>query len=153
MLYFKHELTVWATFLHANSDAIIVGWTTDFILHLWDNPNCARGPLLMYLSRVKERQIFENKWAILMFHCNLFSIYREHFEMSRLHLTENNNKPEDWNRNILGRKFSKKLWPLVILYLWPESMSIQGKLQSFQGKLEIWLVIFSHINFLTRSRF
>ena len=47
---------------------------------------------------------------------------REHFEMSRLHLTGNNNKPEDWNRNILDRKFSKNLWP--------ESMTIQTAILS-----------------------
>ena len=114
------------------------------LLCIFDNPNCAWGPLLMYLSRVKECQAFENKWTISIFHCNFISVYREHFEISRLHLTEKNNKPEDWNRNILGGKFSKNLWPQVIAYLWLESMTIYGKIKSFQGKLEISLVIFSY---------
>ena len=62
------------------------------LLYTFDNPNCAGGPLLMYFSRIKDCQTFEIKCATSTFHCNLFSIYREHFEMSKLYLTESNNR-------------------------------------------------------------
>ena len=69
----------------------------------------------MYFSRVKERQTFEIKFTIPILHCNLFSVYREHLEMPRLHLTESKDwKPKDWNWNILDGKFSKNLWPQVL---------------------------------------
>ena len=62
-----------------------------------------------------------------MFHWNFFSVYKEHFEISGLHLTENNDKLEDRNRNILGGKFSKNLMAAGDCLLWPERMTIYRK--------------------------